>query len=210
MKNINFMPSYRIVARQRRRRMHAWVVVVIASLVLELGGIVAGYGIWSGGRLMLAGEQQKTATTIESAQRAIKMLQSELAAQEATLRASQTVQGQPDWSVLLALLAQNLGDGAALKRCELKPVYAAASAAPVVGGAPAHVFMPGEGVAISLKVSGYGQTVADILQFAQGLERAAIFDQIRLVRTDKEPLLSGTAIGFDMECLLGAKSENPQ
>ncbi|MBM4018484.1 MAG: hypothetical protein FJ288_09195 [Planctomycetes bacterium] len=203
MTSTNFIPSYRIAARQRRVRLKWWVTVIAASLVLELAGIVCGYGLWCSGQIVLANEQAKTAATIQSADRAIRMLQSELAAQEATLKASQAIRSQPDWSVLLALLAGNLGDGAVLKRCELKPLRAGA-AGPVTAAASA---APAAAEAYSLKITGYGQTVADVLQFAQGLENAALFDQIRLVKTDPEPLLAGTAIAFELECSLGAKPE---
>ncbi|MBE3095678.1 MAG: hypothetical protein IMZ44_00950 [Planctomycetes bacterium] len=208
MKSINFIPSYRIVAQQRRNRVRWWITAIAVSLVLELGGIVCGYGIWRGGRMVLAGELTKTATTIASADRAIRMLQSELAAQEATLKASQDVQSQPDWSVLLALLARSLGDGAVLRRCELKPVQPAAVASQASAASPAPAGPVGDATAFSLKIGGCGRTVADVLKFAEGLERAGLFDQIRLVKTDTQPLLAGTAVGFEMECALTGKREN--
>lgn len=211
MKSINFIPLYRIVARQRRNRVRWWITAIAISLVLELGGIVCGYGIWCGGRMVLANELTKTTTTLASADRAIRMLQSELAAQQATLKASQDVQSQPDWSVLLALLARSLGDGAVLRRCELKPVQpsavtaqASAASPPVLrAGVPS-----GDATAFALKISGCGRTVADVLKFAEGLERAGLFDQIRLVKTDTQPLLAGTAVGFEMECSLTGTREN--
>ncbi|MCX5674134.1 MAG: hypothetical protein NTX87_03925 [Planctomycetota bacterium] len=208
MKSINFIPSYRIAARQRRNRVRWWITAIAISLVLELGGIVCGYGIWCGGRMVLAGELTKTTTTIGSADRAIRMLQSELAAQEATLKASQDVQSQPDWSVLLALLARSLGDGAVLRRCELKPVQPAAVTSQVSAVSPAPAVPLGDATAFALKISGCGRTVADVLKFAEGLERAGLFDQIRLVKTDTQPLLAGTAVGFEMECSLTGKREN--
>ena len=110
MRNVNFMPAYRIVARQRRRRIRCWAVVMVAALVLELVGIACGYGLWCGGRMVLAKEEDRTAATIQSADRAIRMLQCELATKEATLKANQALEGQPDWSRLLSLLAQSLGE----------------------------------------------------------------------------------------------------
>ena len=208
MKNTNFIPSYRIVARQRRNRVRWWITAIAISLVLELGGIVCGYGIWRSGRMVLAGELTKMTTTLASADRAIRMLQSELAAQQATLKASQDVQSQPDWSVLLALLARSLGDGAVLRRCELKPVQPAAVTAQASAASPVPAVPVGDATAFALKISGCGRTVADVLKFAEGLERAGLFDQIRLVKTDTQPLLAGTAVGFEMECSLTGTREN--
>jgi hypothetical protein len=66
----------------------------------------------------------------------------------------------------------------------------------------------GDATAFALKISGCGRTVADVLKFAEGLERAGLFDQIRLVKTDTQPLLAGTAVGFEMECSLTGTREN--
>jgi len=204
MKNVNFMPAYRIVARQRRRRMRWWAVGIVVILFVELGGIVCGYGLWCGGRIVLAKEEERATATIQSADRAIRMLQGELATKEATLKANQALEGQPDWSCLLSLLAQSLGEGAVVKRCELKP---RSPAGPVTSASAPQK----EGDAYALKVNGAGRTVADVLQFAGVLERSGLFDQIRLVKTDTEPFLSATATSFEMEASLGGgKAENPK
>jgi len=203
MKSVNFLPAYRVVARQRRRRIRGWAATIAVSLVLELGGIACGYGLWCGGRMVLAKEEDRAAATIQSADRAIRMLQGELATQEATLRANQVLEGQPDWSRLLALMARSLGDGVVIRRCELKP---APSPVPVTtASAPAK-----ESDTYVLKVSGVSRAVADVLQFAGELERSGIFNQIRLIKTDVEPFLSGTATSYEMECSLGGKTENPK
>jgi hypothetical protein len=201
MKNVNFMPAYRIVARQRRRRMRCWAVVIVVTLALELGGIACGYGLWCGGRMVLAKEEDRAVATIQSADRAIRMLQGELATKEATLKANQALEGQPDWSRLLSLLAQSLGDGVIVKRCELKLRPPSGPVTPA--SAP-----PKESDAYALKVTGIGRAVADVLQFAGELERSGLFDQIRLIKTDTEPFLSGSATSFEMECSLGVKAEN--
>jgi hypothetical protein len=153
--------------------------------------------------MVLAKEEDRTTATIQSADRAIRMLQGELATQEATLKANQALEGQPDWSCLLSLLARSLGDGAVVKRCELRPRPPAGPVTPASASQK-------EGDAYALRVSGVGRTVADVLQFAGELERSGLFDQIRLVKTDTEPFLSTTATSFEMEGSLGGKAENPK
>jgi hypothetical protein len=203
MKSVNFLPAYRVVARQRRRRMRRWAATIAVSLVLELAGIACGYGLWCGGQIVLSKEEDHAAATIQSADRAIRMLQGELATQEATLKANQILEGQPDWSRLLALIARSLGDGVIIRRCELKP-------APREGPVTTASAQAKEADAYVLKVNGIGRAVADVLQFAGELERSGIFDQIRLIKTDVEPFLSGTATSYEMECSLGGRTENPK
>src|SRR4029453_1923223 len=45
----------------------------------------------------------------------------ELAAAGSTLRAKQAIAPQPDWSILLALLGNTVGDDVVLKSCRVRP-----------------------------------------------------------------------------------------
>jgi hypothetical protein len=87
----------------------------------------------------------------------------------------------------------------------VQPVAVASQAS---AASPAPAVPVGDATAFALTIGGCGRTVADVLKFAEGLERAGLFDQIRLVKTDTQPLLAGTAVGFEMECSLTGTREN--
>jgi len=195
MKNINFIPAYRRVARRDRRKLTRWITVGAAYLVLVAGGTAACYAVWSVGGATLAGELEKTKAQIQMTNGELRSMRTELEAKEKALRAEQAAIDQPDWSLLLAMLARSMGDGLVLTQCELRPVAA--------GHAPAAE--PETTASFSLQVAGYGKTLPGVLRFAQELERSGVFDQIRLVKTDPEKFLAGTAVRFQMECTMGPK-----
>jgi hypothetical protein len=194
MNNVNFIPSYRRAAEQRRRRLTQWIILGIAYGVFLATAIASGYAVWGGGGAALAEELENIRTQMKVTNSEIAAMRGELEAKGKTLRAEQIVVSQPDWSLLLALLARSLSDGAVLTQCDLKPEVPAGAATVAAQPVPA---------SFSLRLSGYGKALSPVLQFAQELERAGLFDQIRLVKTDPEPFMSGTAIRFQMECTMG-------
>jgi hypothetical protein len=195
MNNVNFIPSYRRAAEQRRRRLTQWIILGVAYGVFLATAIASGYAVWGGGGAALADELENIKTQMKVTTSEMTAMRGDLDAKGKTLRAEQIVVSQPDWSLLLALLARSLSDGAVLTQCDLKPeVPAGAAATAAAQPVPA---------SFSLRLSGYGKGLPAVLQFAQELERAGLFDQIRLVKTDPEPFMSGTAIRFQMECTMG-------
>lgn len=210
VKNANFIPSYRFAARKRRRRLNAWVTGSIAYMTVLLALYAGSHALWSGAGGALADEQAQTNARIQRAGQDIRAAQGELAAQEVMLKAIQSVQKQPDWSILLALVPTALGDEVFLTRCEVRPENPAGYAAAPAAAAPPAAAKPGAGATFRLKMSGYGRTMAAVLRFAQELERLDLFDQVQLVKTTPETLRSGGAISFQIECALGAKGGNPK
>jgi hypothetical protein len=145
---------------------------------------------------------RETALRIEKAHQAIEDAQRELATAERTLKANRAVGNQPDWSLLLALLARNLGDQVVLSQCELKPDVPGEAAVGAAGASDQP--RPARGGFI-LKLAGYGETQPDVSRFVLNLERAGLFDQVRLVRTSSRAFLSASAIAFELECGLGGQ-----
>jgi len=162
--------------------------------------------IWSGGQSALAHEISKTGLQVMKSNRAIMALAPELADAQRKLESSRAIGKQPDWSVLLALLAESLGQEVVLDRCEL-----AAAGAPI-GGGPLRTPSGGDKPArpegdgrFVFRLSGFGRSQMAVSQFALRLERIGLFDQVRLIKTDRRPFLSGKAVAFRLECLLEGK-----
>ncbi len=228
MQSVNFIPARRIAAKQRRRRMNRWAVTVSVYAMLLIGAYACSYALWGGGHAAMADEERKTSLRIEQAKRAISTLQGELTAEEATLKANQALADQPDWSVLLVLVARSLGDEVVLNRCDLGPGQALETAAagspapgsrpsvpptagPPAAGPPSPV--PREAAApgpFVLAVAGYGKTMTAVSQFVLALERLGLFDQVRLIKTNREPFLSTQAVAFQIECSLGSNGGGPK
>jgi hypothetical protein len=201
MNGRNLIPAYRRAAKARGRRLRAWFVLGAAYAAIVLGGYVVAHMTWGGNQAALAREREKIDTRMQQVTRTVRSMQHDLDAQNELLRATLAIGDQPDWSLLLALLPSRLTDDVFLRRCEIRP------AGPETGGATGAATTTASaepGDAYVLKISGYGRTMTDVLGFVQALEGVGLFDQVRLVRTNSEPLLAGTAIGFQLECLMTA------
>jgi hypothetical protein len=103
------------------------------------------------------------------------------------VRANEAVGRRADWSVLLALLAETTRDEVVLRRCRLS---AGAGRAPRVG--------PPRG---TLEVDGFGSTQSAVSDFVLRLEHTQLFRYVKLIETRREPLGTGFAVAFRIECV---------
>ena len=114
---------------------------------------------------------------------------------------------RPDWSVVLALLARNLDDDLVLKRCKLEPEVVRKAAASPQHAAGAQADEPKR---FSLEIAGLGRSQKAISHFVLRLERTNLFQKVTLVKTNREPFVTGRAMAFQIRCLLGRREEAPR
>ena len=195
MLNTNLTPSYRLKARRRNRRVRAWTVAV-AFYALALAAAYTGCRLtWAVDTNALAGRQEATAQRVQAISQQIAHAQAELAEAACTIKANEVVGGHPDWSLLLMLLARNMNDEVVLRQCSLGPQKANAQA-------------PSDGTADwRLDMTGYGRTVTSVSQYALALERTGLFQEVRLLKTVRQPFLAGSATHFQIQCALGTGAE---
>ena len=198
MTGVNLIPAYRSDTRKRRRRLRRWAALCLGYCVL-LG---AAYGLcdalFGSDHRALAGEFGKAAQQIAKANRQIQGLQKELAENERLLSANRALADQPDWSLLLAVLAKTLGDQVVLKSCEVKPAW--------IGPGSAATLVPAASQATSfvLAVRGFGRSQAAVTQFVLRLERTELFKEVKLIKINRESFVTAEAVAFQLEALLEA------
>jgi len=61
--------------------------------------------------------------------------------------------------------------------------------------------------AFRLDLAGLAQSQSAVSQFVLRLEKARVFDEVRLVQTGRKPFLKGEAVAFQLECSLTGKKE---
>ncbi len=197
MQSRNFIPSHRHEAARRRRRLNAWigsVAVYAAALVAAYVMAVCAWGVDAGA---LDQRRQAVAHRVEEIRRRIEQTQADLAEARRTLRANETIAGHPDWSLLLMLLARHMSDGVVLRQCRLAP--------PEADDAPAADATAG---GWRLEMAGYGREVTAVSQFALALEETGLFNEVRLLKTVRQPFLAGQATHFQIRCDLGRRPED--
>ncbi|MFA9476850.1 PilN domain-containing protein [Phycisphaerales bacterium AB-hyl4] len=195
MKAINLIPAWRREARRRRRYVRHWGLGVAMYAVLMVGA-------WAATQVMFGGPERAAAETLaelrdEATQtsKQIDALKPKLAEAQVTLAASRSVGSQPDWSLLLRLLAGELGDHVMLSTLRLEPV--SRTGASLERGDEAS-----NQNQYRLRMSGIGRDQAAVSAFVLRLERAGLFDNVTLIDTRREPFRESTAVGFRMECEL--------
>jgi hypothetical protein len=168
------------------------VSVYAAALAAVYVACVCAWGVDAD---TLEGHRQATAERVQQVSRQIEAAQADLAAARRTLKANRSIGGHPDWSLLLMLLSANMNDGVVLRQCRLGPSDAEDDAAEA----------PADTVGWRLDMAGYGREVTAVSQFALALEQTGLFDEVRLLKTVRQPFLAGQATHFQIRCNLGTR-----
>jgi Tfp pilus assembly protein PilN len=208
---VNLIPEYRHEARRRRARGRRWM----AACVLYASALVFGYGIcqatFGGSDPRLAEDLQTMQQDVSSGESTLARLKPELAEAQAKLDATRAVALQPDWSILMAALAQSLGDDVVLSSCTLQTQTISPPKSPVARSAagdkkPGSKSSPApepERVQVIVNVTGFGRSQVAVSKFVLRLEQMRLFDRVKLIKTSREQFLDGDAVSFQLECPLG-------
>jgi Tfp pilus assembly protein PilN len=183
MNGVNLIPAYRVEAARRRKHIHAWSVSCVAYGLLCLGVYALCAWQWSEGG-GLAASLEAASTDIAVSSRAAVKLRGQLAEAQSRLQAEQSIATEPDWSVLLALLADLVGDDVVLNDCRLAPASEKSEFT-------------------SLTIRGFARTQTSVSTFALRLEGVNLFDQVKLIKSNRETYMNADAVSFEMECTLG-------
>jgi Tfp pilus assembly protein PilN len=216
----NLIPSHRRRARRRHVRIRRWIAAgtMYAAAMLALGAVCR---LTAGGpEPAVADELAKLSHVMKTTNQSMAELSRQLGEAQATLNLSRAIGSEPDWSQLLSLLAQSLGQDVVLNSCQLEPAPASAvRAGQAVKAAAAGVGTGGVSAATAeassacrpvryrLRISGRGRSQAAVSEFVLRLEQTKLFDQVLPPKTNRETFLRKDAIAFWVECVL---SETPQ
>ncbi|HEX7010239.1 MAG TPA: PilN domain-containing protein [Phycisphaeraceae bacterium] len=214
IQGVNLLPAWRRQARRQRRHLRRWLLacsLYAAALTLTWLG---AHWVWTGDERALAQTQSQLEADLKQVDESLAQLRPRLAQVQATLAASRSVGGKPDWSILLNLLAQWLGEDMMLTACQLEPLDAGSPVMPAVPAVPAAPVPPTGSPAASvassasapgryrLRLQGLGRTQQAVSAYVLGLEQTGLFERVKLISTRKEPFGSGQAVGFELECQL--------
>lgn len=208
--SVNLVPQQRQQARCRKARMQFWMgscggyalLWVMALLVIKFIGIA--------GPEALGSDLEKINNRAKEVEADLAQLRSDLGRSNAELAAAQKIGSQPDWSVLLSLLASTLGDSIVLRDCQLMTDQASDSAA---SKGKITTFLQ-EAVSadkpiadlgnIQLQIGGLGLNQQAVSEYVLRLEQLDLFSQVKLVETRREPFLDSQAIAFHIQCVFNS------
>ena len=204
MLSVNLIPMRRRQQRLLRARKKGWIVAATAYATL----LVVGYGAW---RMVWGGDPRDQAqqlvmvkADIDEINQSITRVRATLQEVSTALHANQMVIGQPDWSLLLALVAKLRGDEVVLDRCGLDVSAKGPVATGLLAVASKEAFGP-----ILFHLQGHARTQAAVSQFSLRLERTGLFETVTLLKTNREPFKGGEAMAFNLECQVKTALADP-
>ena len=118
MQSINLIPMRRQQARRRRVWRRRWCVTCIVY-ALAVGGAIGGVAATSGREGRTGASIVKVRADAKQTQGRIESTRAALTEAQMQLEANREVAGLPDWSILLTMLAQDLGDEVFLTDCRI-------------------------------------------------------------------------------------------
>ena len=199
MKSVNLIPAPRLQAKRRRVRLRWWVAVCV-TYVLVLAAVYVGCRFrWDTVQSADNTEMVTVTDEISDYNRKIAAMKGTVQSVRMKIEANRAIGSQPDWSVLLALIAKNLGTDVVLKHCKLD------LAGPSHGAGVGQVSSQSR-KEFMFEVTGLGRSQTAVSQFVLRLEQAGLFSKVKLIRTHREQFLESKAVGFQLACSLGAES----
>ncbi len=213
MNDINLIPRYRIEARQRRSRIRAWAWGCAGYAAVMVAACAVAASVFGGGDRSTSGEMGRMERQLADTNRQLTLVRPEMDEARAQLDAGRAVTVQPDWGLLLKLLAQSRGDSVVLDRVALSPVEAPTVAEkieatkPAAGGnialAAAKKKRDAEKrkpLCVEIQISGLARTQLDVSQFVLRLEQIKLFDQVKLLDTSRAAPGESAVISFRLQC----------
>jgi hypothetical protein len=220
MNSVNLIPAPRLTTQKRRAHLRRCAAICGAWAVASALAAGAAHAMWRQVEDPQFEERLAAVSDdIERTDRAIAGARIQLAAAQSTLRANEAIASQPDWSILLAVLARGIGDDVVLRSCHVHPAGGAAArrgetrraiavtpatppqAANGTGAAAAPVVVE-EAAPFVLEANGIARTLASAHRFVRDLEKTGLFARVSLLDTTREPFLTEGAIAFRLECSL--------
>lgn len=196
---VNLVPMARRYARRRRVWIRFWMTVCVLYMALWLVAFLTAQLTLVSDDRELRMKFDEVYAEVEEAKKEAATLRARISGETSRLQASRAVGEQPDWSLLLALLSETLGDRAVLRSVRLEDGNTVGDAAGESGDAAARP--------VTLALSGLGQTQQVVSQLVLRLEQTPLFKSVRLIDTRREPFLAGHAVAFRIECVLEAPKE---
>ena len=186
---INLIPEPRRLAQERRGRVQAWMATTGVMLAVVAAGCA-----WSLLSIVDSGSKERQELTelggrIEQLEGEVKAKQVALSDASARLRATLVVTLEPDWSLLMAMLADELKDDAALESFRLVPVE---SEEGQEVRRPNYLVM----------LTGVARTQEGVSSYVLNLEELGLFDQVTLKESSRRKVKDEEVVVFNLQCEL--------
>jgi len=197
VKRANLIPAVRQEHRRRVRRVTTWAKAMGVYAVVLVCAYAACFAFGDDSCETTLQQITESTQRFREAGKEIHTLRQSLAEASSQIAAARTLGQTPDWSLLLALVSKNLSDNVVLERCLLAP-----------GKMPDNDERKpnADGQVLyqryTLELRGFAKTQTGVSQFVLRLEKTGLFENVRMIKTQKRQFLDSEAVAFHIECIL--------
>lgn len=197
MNSVNLVPQARRFTIRRRIRLRSWIIGGVAYVALLIIAYTTCYLEWQDEEDSTQYQIELVTEQINHTNKVILNIRSKLVDRSRALHASRMLSETPDWSAMLRLMADTLGDDIVLSHCGLlKSERSIRTQAEGQAGGPLLI----------LQLSGFAHAQAEISQFALRLEQTSLFEEVN-VMMKREPFRGEPAISFTLNCFIATIHE---
>jgi len=194
---INLLPRHRREVLRCRRLLRIWIGVVVAHCLLLAGACVTARMAWA---IPGGADERDLQNARQSARQldiAVAVARKELASLQTKQRMVATFIDQPDWAAFLQLIGRPLGPNLVLREVKLQQTTTPTGVSPTATPKTSTT-----GRTYKLELRGLAKSQPDLSSYVKALEETTLFDEVNLLRTGREPFLTGTATSFELQCLI--------
>ena len=202
MGDVNLIPAARMEKRRRRARIRLWTAICGGYVIL-----LVGVALWSCAFRRDTGDwviEQLALTEqrIGEYNATMSEFRQQLAEAQTELEASKSISSQPDWTKLLILVGDELGDQIVLSVCQIATLSKDGENVTRSLQESLSAARPGVHAAeqYRLELCGFGRTQTSVSQFVLRLEQMQIFDKVELANSRRQDFLSDKAVAFNIKC----------
>jgi hypothetical protein len=210
-KKMNLIPAPRLAARQQRIWRGRGVVTCVAYAAIVAAVTLAARTVIGRSSEDMPGMLEAAQAEIDRTNSALSKVRTNLDNTESLLKSSRAIAEQPDWSLLLGLLAHRGNEEVVLKAVAVRPkdpppAVAAPPKPGAKGGKPAGP--PPEPV-ILVSITGAAKSQETASKFALGLESTGLFSKVSLLETTRETVADLSLVSFRLECTVAGAADKP-
>jgi len=203
MGDVNLVPVPRQVQKCRRARIRLWLKMSGAYVTVIALALFFVYTIWKVDNAALAKDLDTTALRVKQHSSSMLRLRKELARITTILQTSRAIKRQPDWSKLLVIIADTLGQDIVLNQCEV--VTLDQNGREISGDQQESLSSQAVTSLLSarqyrLTLAGFGRQHSAVSKFVVQLEQSGLFNSVSLLNNQRQDLLDQSVIVFSIEC----------
>jgi len=203
MADVNLVPEQRQVRKRRHARLRLWIQMSATYSIAIALSLFFVHTIWKVDNAALAEDLSATTSRVKQYSSSMLRLRKELARISTILQTSRAIKCQPDWSKLLVIIADTLGQDIVLNRCEVTILDENGSE--ITGGPQEALTSQAVTTLLSarqyrLTLAGLGRQHSAVSKFVVQLEQSGLFDSVSLLNNQRQDVQNQSVIVFGIEC----------